>query len=78
MSVEMLQSAKELAEYFYSYSKLSASNFIRYKNKGVMVSTKVRKDFLTSELQGRICIAGTFYTVCFDNLGGGVYRAYIK
>ena len=73
-----IETGEELQQYFWSFRKLSASNFIRYKNEGVMVTAKVRKEYLTSEHQGKITVDGTVWKIDFQNLGGGVYRAFLK
>lgn len=45
---------------------------------GVNITTKIRRDVLTSESQGKIVLNGKLYWISFDNLGGDVYRAYVN
>ena len=73
-----IETGEELQKYFWSFRKLSTSNFIRSKNEGVMVTAKVRKEYLTSDYQGKITIDGIVWKIEFQNLGGGVYRAFLK
>ena len=45
--------------------------------EGVFVTSKIRKEVLTGESQGRIILDGTVKRIAFKNLGCGVYKAYI-
>lgn len=49
----------------------------KYANKGVMVSTKVRQEVLTSIHQGRFISKGEVVDIKFENMQGGVWRAYV-
>lgn len=46
--------------------------------EGVCVTTKIRRETLTHDRQGKIVLKGTVRTIKFDNLGGGVYRATLE
>ena len=45
--------------------------------RGFNVTTKIRNAFLLGDHQGRLVMHGTFVTVHFQSLGGGVWRAFI-
>ena len=73
-----IETGEQLKEYFWSFARLSETRFIKYKNEGVLVTSKVRKEFLTSVDQGKIVVSGVVWKIDFHNLGGGVYRAFLK
>jgi len=45
--------------------------------ESVNVSTSLRKQIMTDEMQGKFIHKGTVKVFKFDSLGGGVYKAYI-
>jgi len=72
MATQMIKSGKELRDHFFQ---------VRHNKQkledGVMVSSVVRREILLSIEQGKIILEGTVYRISFENLSGGVYRAYI-
>lgn len=49
-------------------------NRVRTNKQGAYVTTSVRKEFMTSEYQGKITVGGKVITPIFQNQGGGVYH----
>lgn len=43
------------------------------RNKKIYVSTEMRKDFLISQMQGRIKISGEWVKLVFEDVGGDVW-----
>lgn len=75
---ELIKNADELQEWLCSLNRLNEYHLKRSLNNGVMVSTKVRRDYLCSEHQGKFILKGTSVFVRFENVGGGVYRVGIR
>lgn len=71
---ELIRNADELQEWLCSLNKLNEFHLNRALSSGVMVSTKVRKDYLCSEHQGRFILKGNYVSAKFESIGGGVYR----
>ncbi len=72
----MVNNAKELNNIFFNYSKVNDHKAMLFK--GVYVSTKVRREVMLNIEQGRITINGWVTYILFENLGGGVYRAFVE
>ena len=75
----LIQSGDELFEQFYQWYGIKPNN--RGKElleRGVYVSTKVRREVMTSTHQGKIILGGKFHYIIFARNGGGVYRAFIE
>jgi hypothetical protein len=67
----MVDSADELAQYFWFCG-------LRQGVHSVNVPTKVRKEFLISNSQGKVTVnSGRVELVQWANLGGGVWKATI-
>lgn len=75
---DLIKTATELEQYFQSLQKLSEYHFNKHLKKKIYVKSKVRADYLASEMQGRYFIKGEFYDTKFDNAGGGLWSAYIE
>lgn len=43
---------------------------------GLLISTELRKQFMTGEHQGRIILGGIIRPLETESLGGGVWRVY--
>ncbi len=68
----MINSAYELADYFWFCGALKG------RKHSIMVSTKIRKDFLISSPQGLVTINnGRREVVEWKNIGGGVWEASV-
>lgn len=72
---ELIKTADELQEWLCSLNKLNEFHFNRALSAGVYVSTKVRKEYLRSDCQGRFILKGSSVMAKFESIGGGVYRA---
>lgn len=72
MIQEAIKNADELRQWFFE--KRNNAGMLK---SGIMVSTKIRRDALTSIYQNKILVEGRTYHLLFENLGGGVYRAYL-
>lgn len=71
---ESIQSGEELMRWI---ALATNGNFQdKVANDGVMVSTKVRREVLTSIEQGRFVARGLSIKIQFENMQGGVWRAY--
>ena len=70
---ELIQNIDELKSYLTTRKLCS-----KLPPKSVMVSGKIRKEFLTSEKQGCFIDNGRTKRIQFVPLGGGVYEAFIK
>lgn len=76
---QAIKSADELNEHFFIIArKQNKERAIKLLNDGVMINGKVRKEVLTSMEQGKITLEGRVLKIQFENLGGGVYRAYVE
>lgn len=69
---DMFKNGEELYKFFTDNQKNS-----KIMNEKPMVSTKVRKDVLVDERQGKLIINGTVMRINFENIGGGVYKAFL-
>jgi len=47
-----------------------------YGSEFVYVDNKVRKEFLLSANQGKLNLSATPTEIIFEDIGGGVYKAY--
>ena len=70
-----IKNAEELYDWFRSCRLSHRAEELR--ERGIFVTTAVRRGVMVDSSQGRILLDGTFYQVLFENMGGGVYRAYI-
>lgn len=68
---------KELKEYFFRIKRFSnrGEDFL---NKGIFIDSKIRKECLISEDQGKMILEGRIREILFENKGSGVYRAYLE
>lgn len=72
----MIRSGEEFREWCFNLT-----NNYRGKellSKGLYINAKVRKDILTSTEQARIVLYGQVKQIEFENMNGGVYRAYVS
>lgn len=69
---EAIRNAIELKQWFFEIR-----NDKKAMEKGIMVVSRVRKELLTSTDQGKTIVEGKVEIIKFENLTGGVYRAYI-
>jgi hypothetical protein len=67
---ELIRNARELITWF-------SGSHERLFEKGVFVSSTVRKQILISPGQGRVVIGGRVRDIQWESVGGGVWRAYI-
>lgn len=74
----LINTAKELHEHLCSINALSAHNKKRNLSDGVVVSTKIRQQYLCSEHQGKIIMSGEVMRVCFGSIGGGCWKVRIE
>lgn len=74
---QLIENSAELTNFFHKYKSLTPLQKKSY-DRGVMVSSSVRKEFLTSVEQGRVICDGTSIEIKFKNLGGGVWLAYVE
>lgn len=70
---ELIQNREDLIQWFNSKRICS-----KEKNKEVMVSTKIRKEVLTSYEQGTVIIGGEVKRFNFKSLSGGVWLVTLK
>ena len=70
---QLIRSKEELVSYLTT--KLVAS---KLPPESVNVTTKIRREVMTDELQGRFVLAGRYKKLKFKSLGGGVYLASIE
>jgi len=70
---ELIQNIEELKSYLTTRKLCS-----KLPPKSVMVSGKIRKEFLTSKNQGCFIHNGCTNRIEFVPLGGGVYEAFIE
>jgi len=82
----LIQNAEELVQWFDAASKdKKVSSFglstgtpaVTKAQAGVYVHAAIRREFMTSEYQGRITIEGHVQMVKFLDLKDGVYKAQI-
>jgi hypothetical protein len=69
---QLIQSEQNLRDYFFAIR-----NEPEKLRKGVMVSTAIRKETLTSIGQGGMVLNGRVIDIQFVDLSGGVWQAYI-
>lgn len=73
---ELIRNEQELRDWF-----CNTSNGWGVKKKltaGIFVSSKIRKEVLTSNYQGKITLRGRVMMINFENHHGGVWRAYLS
>jgi hypothetical protein len=74
---KLIKTEGDLKEHFFILTRNNSYNVEDNIKKGVFVDGKIRKETLTSESQGKTVINGRVRQIKFENLGGGVYRAFI-
>lgn len=72
----LCENSDEFVEVLRSLGSLSDYNFERRRSAGFLVTSRVRREFLVSEHQGKLAINGWIYDINFDNKGGGVWHAW--
>jgi len=70
---QLIKSADQLKQFFMDLRAVKEA-----QHRGVLVSSRVRRDFMVGSDQGKMILNGTIQTVNFAEMGGGVYRAYIQ
>lgn len=73
----MIHSGEELYNHFQHIHKCNSRLERDMHKLEAYVSSKVRKEVLCSFEQGKIILEGRVCRLKFDNLGGGVYLAYV-
>lgn len=74
-----IQNSKELYDYFMRLSRNNTLNPNGKQHKlEVFVTGKIRKEIMCSVEQSKIVLDGRVKKIKFDNLGGGVYKAYLE
>ena len=73
MAEQYIKTAKELREYFFNIRKRETD-----MTSGIIVRAGIRRDILTDIDQGKIILDGRVKRITFENMGGGVYRTYVK
>ena len=71
-----IENASQLIEFFSSWPQASVPRK-KTIQRGVYVTSQIRKEFLTSIHQGYIVVSGTHCQIKFENCQAGVWRAYI-
>lgn len=74
----LVSTAQELHEHLCSINGLNEHHKKRNLSDGVIVSTKIRQQYLCSEHQGKLIMSGEVMRVCFDSVGGGCYKVRIE
>lgn len=75
---EFILTADELQSHLCSINGMTAFHKRRCLSDGVIVSTKVRQQYLCSEHQGRIIMGGESMRVSFKSIGGGCWKVGIE
>ena len=76
---QLIKTQEELYEHFMFCSRSNASERIKKQIfEGVNVTSKIRRDVMTNNRQGKITIGGIVKQIVFENLGGGVYLAKVE
>lgn len=71
----MIRNAEELMIFFQEIIRVNSKGGKQHPVEA-MVDTKVRKDVLCSVGQGKFVAVGRVRRIGFENLGGGVYKAF--
>ena len=75
----IIKTVSELKSFFFHYLSGNPTSVMRKLGlAGVIVDSKIRKDAMLGECQGKMTINGRVRAFKFDNLKGGVYRATIE
>ncbi len=72
-----VKNGDELYTYFFEIAR-KVKKPKKTLSKGIFIPQSVRKEVLTSIEQGEITLEGQVLTIKFENMTGGVYRAYIN
>jgi len=72
----LIDNGEQLKEWFFAVRK--RYDVQKLWDKGIFVNSKVRKDILIDVSQGKTIIEGRVRQIKFENVGGGVYRAYLS
>lgn len=76
---QLIQTQEDLYNHFMFCSRPGVTDYIKNQLlNGVNVTSKIRRDVMTNERQGKITIGGTVKQIVFENLGGGVYLAKVE
>ena len=71
-----IKSAVELHEWF---EKACSGDYVdKVYTDGVMVTEEVRKEMMTCLFQGAVTIGNESHLLSFEDMRGGVWRAYIS
>ena len=71
----LIQTATDVYQLLYQYSRSDRRKELL--SKGVYISSKIRKEILISENQGKITLDGQVKWINFKNKTGGVWLANI-
>ena len=74
---ELIQSGQELLSWLTSLAKLNDYHRQKAIERGVIVSTKIRKEFLCSVQQGQFILGGEVVKATFTNIGGGCWQVSV-
>lgn len=77
MMEPLIRNAAEIVSFFSKYNTLSHIAKKEY-DRGLLVTTEIRKEFLVSTNQGKIVCDGKVVEVKFKNMGGGVWLARVE
>lgn len=75
---ELIQNAGDLQSWLTGLQKLNSHHRDLAIKRSIIVSTKVRKEFLLSENQGRFILSGEVLDCHFLNIGGGCWKIEIR
>lgn len=75
---ELIRNEEELRDFFFGITNLPNSLRVRPAYNTVNVGTKVRREVMLSNDQGRIVMDGRVKQIVFKSLGGGVWNASLE
>lgn len=73
----LINNALQLREFFHNIKHAPDHLQAAMYERGVNVSTQVRREVMLSDSQGRIVIGGKNLWLMFETRGGGVWKATV-
>ena len=76
--MEIYQSEQDVREFFFLNLRNPNPVSLKRADQGIFVSSKVRKEILLGESQGKGIFEGTVRSFEFENVGGGAWKCKLN
>lgn len=76
--MEIYKTEQDVREFFFLNLRNPNPVSLKRADQGIFVSSKVRKEILLGESQGKGIFEGTVRSFEFENVGGGVWKCKLN